>query len=509
MRRRVLPRSAGIGAGVTATLLGLALATAGCGPRQAGHDGAASGETPARADATSPSGATPGVDGPRDSVRELDLGEGQILPRTRILHPEIDECSGIVYHDDAYWVHNDSGAEPILYRSRTLDFGDAEVLRVPGAIAIDWEEIATFGDDLLVFDIGDNRRRRASCTIYRVRYADGALTTVATYPFRYPDGAHDAEAATTIDGRIHIITKDRGEGAALVFRFDELRDASELAAGALNVPTLIGRLDLGEFEQATAATFDEETRSLVVLTYAEIAVYPVDRLDGTPQAATRIWARQAEAVCLADGALVVVNEERDVFTVDDFVERELVSLVPPRASATLPGAGRWADVPLRNLSADEHLRWRRDQDTLFVSIDLRAGNAVPTTAERRGSFVILLFGSEESRRPHQGHVALAVGIDADDEAIVRRLRIDRPGNPLEPVSGVTGTGGVTDGRLQVALRIQRATLFPDWWPEAFLFDVQADEMHADGPEPYFSALGIYSIYRPYTWGRVTVEFDPR
>lgn len=496
---------------MTGLLVGTALVLAiGCGPRASGQDGTpAAGQTstsgdPATEAVTVESGASSD-----DSIREIDLGRAQIYPRARIQHPDIDECSGIVYQQGAYWVHNDSGAEPIIYRSETLDFADAEGLRVPGATAVDWEEIATFGDDLLVFDMGDNRRRRDVCTIYHVRYTDGALTTVGTYPFRYPDGAHDAEAATTIDGRVHVITKDRGEGSALVFRFDELRDAADLADGSLNIPTLIGRLDLGEFEQVTAATFDEESRSLVVLTYAEIAVYPVDRLDGTPVAATRIWARQAEAVCLANGALVVVNEERDVFTVDDFVERELVSLVPPRATATLPRAGHWLDLPVHNLAADEHLRLRRDQDTLFVELDLRMAEPVPTTDDHRGSFVILLFGTEESRRPGSTHVALAVGVDPDHRAIVRRLRIDQAGNPLESAPGVTGTGGVTDGRLQLALRVPRATLFERWWPEAFLFDVQADGVHVDGPEPYFSALGIYSIYRPYTWGTIAVEFDLR
>jgi hypothetical protein len=450
----------------------------------------------------------------------VDADPTVLLPQTRIVHPDIDECSGIAFDGDAFWVHNDSGAGPILYRSESLDFAHAEALPVAGATAIDWEEITTDGDHLLVLDIGDNRRQRTSCTIYRVHYRDEALDLVATYPFRYPDGAHDAEAAAVIDGKLHIITKDRGEGAALVFRFDDLRDIDDLPHGDHNVPTLAGRLDLGEFEQVTAAAYDDERRRLVLLTYAEIASFDADHLSGEPVSRTRIWARQAEALCFGNGTLVIANEERDVFTVDDFLARAPTSLVPPRKAIRLPAEGRWGRVPVQNLGGDEQVRWRRDDDTLVVELRLRTADPQPTTAERRGSQLLLLFGTKESRRPGPDHMVLSIGHDAVGQLFVQRVRVDEPGSQLDAAPGVTVTGRSLEGRLDAEVRIARETLFPGeeapgrgvplevGWPATFLFDLQAIAVHGNGPEPYFSALGIYSIYRPYTWGTVTVDVDP-
>ncbi|MHC4832039.1 MAG: hypothetical protein ACYTFT_17085, partial [Planctomycetota bacterium] len=179
-----------------------------------------------------------------DSVVPIADGTTILRPIARIEAKKIDESSGIVFHKGAYFTHNDSGGDPVIYRSETLDFKDPERLEVPGAEAVDWEDIATVGDDLLIGDIGDNARKRKHVTLYRVHYheataaAPAKLTRVATYRVKYSDEAHDAEGLFSRNGQIHIVSKARGEPSNALFAVTDPKDVSALAADEFNVADL-------------------------------------------------------------------------------------------------------------------------------------------------------------------------------------------------------------------------------------------------------------------------------
>ncbi|MBM3317516.1 MAG: hypothetical protein FJY75_06645 [Candidatus Eisenbacteria bacterium] len=263
----------------------------------------------------------------------LPAGQGPAGPALEqvalIAHPRIGECSGIVRLDGAFFAHNDSGDEPVLYRSPTLDFAEAEVLPLPGAEAIDWEDIALLDGDLLIGDIGDNRRRRDRLVLYRARYIPaaeeeaGRLELVAALPFRYPDGRHNAEALAVVEGRVHIVTKAREGEPTWVYRFEELLADSALAAGEWNVPHRAARLELGVGGPATAADYDDSSGALVLLTGRSIAFYDGPRIAGAPVAQLPIRAGQCEALCVRGADLIVANEGRQVFILERFVERIL------------------------------------------------------------------------------------------------------------------------------------------------------------------------------------------
>ncbi|MHC4841925.1 MAG: hypothetical protein ACYTDT_13390 [Planctomycetota bacterium] len=204
------------------------------------------------------------ADAAKDSVQSEADGAAIVKPSHHITHADIGECSGLQYHDGAWWAHNDSGDGPYLYRSETLDFKEVEKLAVPDAKASDWEELAVLNGNLLACDIGDNRRERSDLKLYEVKYLSekgnaGKLERVATYPVKYPDGKHDCEAAFSADGKLYLIIKNRGEGAHGIYRFDELK------AGELNTPKKIADFNMDVREMATAADYDGET--LAVLTY--------------------------------------------------------------------------------------------------------------------------------------------------------------------------------------------------------------------------------------------------
>ena len=95
-------------------------------------------------------------------------------------------------------------------------------LEIAGAEAWDWEALAPGWDSdghptVWIGDIGDNGRQRSIVSLYRMRepsdLTDGAVPA-DRFDFRYPDGAHDAEALLVdpADQTLYIVTKDQPAG---------------------------------------------------------------------------------------------------------------------------------------------------------------------------------------------------------------------------------------------------------------------------------------------------------
>jgi hypothetical protein len=461
-----------------------------------------------------------------DSVVDVSPGKGELRPVARIGHERIGECSGIVHHDNAFWVHNDSGDEPILYRSLDLAFDSVEVLPVPGAEAVDWEEIAIFEGDLLVCDIGDNYRERDVLTMYRVRYVppstgsgQGRVELVAIYPFGYPDGSHDAEACFTIDGKLHIVNKDRGEGT-FVYRFDELRDVSDLPQGEVNIPAVVGLLTLETDETVTAGAYDSKSGTVILLTYSAILSYPKDRLDGLPDRVTRTWARQCEAICLCGDKLVFANEERDVFVVNDFVEKKYSELLPPRGSTTLPaksldvvvdGTGsRWAlhvaSIPLQESRPNESIAWLLNDDEILMRGRLEFDKEFsPTDADsaRLGSALLIMFASEPRPLISEGDRLIAIGMEPEGGLNIWRLSFVGFEIEMSPFPHSLW-GSVVDGVFEFEVSLSVSEIFGASVPDKFHFDIRGFRLHEE-TEVYFSGPGLWSFQRPYVWGDVLVQ----
>ena len=138
-----------------------------------------------------------------------------------------------------------------------------------GASARDWEDIAagpgpTAGTSYLyIGDIGDNEGRRAEIIVYRVkeptiRPDDSASTKlkplvtdeVEAIHFRYPDGAHDAEALLVhpLSGDLYIVSKIPFANS-FVYKAPTPLNTSEPTTlkriAELKVPSLFGGLITG------------------------------------------------------------------------------------------------------------------------------------------------------------------------------------------------------------------------------------------------------------------------
>ena len=134
----------------------------------------------------------------------------------------ITESSGLAVssrHSGVLWTHNDSGGGPRVYAVGEGG-GTRAMLDLAGVKARDWEDMAAGPNNTLwIGDIGDNRHRRTTVEVYRIkepRTLRDASVKSTKYSFKYPDGKHNAEALMVRpgSGRIFIATKAK-EGAAL------------------------------------------------------------------------------------------------------------------------------------------------------------------------------------------------------------------------------------------------------------------------------------------------------
>jgi hypothetical protein len=233
------------------------------------------GEAPAVTTAT-PSVTAPSSSGSAGSAGSAPALCGRLRVRVagRVRAPEATELSGLVIsptQQGVLWSHNDSGDRARLFALRT-DGSLIASLDVPGAEAVDWEDLAVGPDDtLLIGDIGDNGASRASVDLWRVaepRLDAGASTTAPAtrLSLKYPDGPHDAETllADRRTGEVVVVTK-RADGRSGVYAASVRAPSATLR----RVATL--RLGLGGL--ATGGDLSADGRVVAIRTYSALYVW--------------------------------------------------------------------------------------------------------------------------------------------------------------------------------------------------------------------------------------------
>ncbi len=206
------------------------------------------------------------------------------------------------------WSHNDSRGTATLY-AFTVTGGDLGAYDVPGAFALDWEDMsagpgpAQEGAYLYVGDIGDNFDIRGGLvTVYRVpdvdpSTLDNAFPESTPLTYRYPEGNHNAEAlfVDPVEPAMYLITKGREE--AFVFR-----GSIEPSGGPIDLK-LVSTLFLGAEVSAADMSSDGSTLILrgyqtVWMWHREIATSIPDMLSAEPCTAPSPDERQGEAITL-------------------------------------------------------------------------------------------------------------------------------------------------------------------------------------------------------------------
>jgi len=231
-----------------------------------------------------------------------------LLLQATFQSPRLVESSGVAVsraYPGLLWTHNDSGDGPYLYAT-DLRGTNRGALLVPGADAIDWEDMSlgpcpvafplhprpppvNAATCIYLADTGDNLEFRPFVTIYAIpeppppeRASDTSGTTraPAVLRLRYPDGAHDVEAVyvSPRDTAVYLVSKGATRGSAIrVYRVDRSAWRTTDTTSDIVVATLVQTLDIHPNSEAgrvvTAGAIREDGRLVALRTYSEIYLF--------------------------------------------------------------------------------------------------------------------------------------------------------------------------------------------------------------------------------------------
>lgn len=243
--------------------------------------------------------------------------------------PRLRESSGVAVsrtHRGVLWTHNDSGDGPFIYATDTAGT-DRGALRVTGAAAVDWEDIALgpcprgTGSCLYLADTGDNTEVRSSVFVYAVPEpappgAGGSVaitSPAAELQLVYPGGPADVEAIYVgRDTTLYLVTKGRSRGVRLLKVSREAWQRGGIVAAELVQQLPIAPLP-GLGRMITGAALSPDGAHVVVRTYTELYVFATQP-DGTlaPNPTVCLLGPlepQGEAVDYLDATTLVLTSE--------------------------------------------------------------------------------------------------------------------------------------------------------------------------------------------------------
>ncbi len=265
---------------------------------------------------TSPAGAVPAATAPVGGRAVVQLRD-----------PRIVESSGLVDLGSRLVTVNDSGNAPVLFVVSATSGRTVGVTRFSRR-ASDVEALAPAGPrSVWVGDIGDNRGRRSTVTIYRVPVAPGNRTVrPAAYRFAYPRGGHDAESLFVDgDGRLHLVTKSFEGGTVYQAPLRPSRTR-------LNPLVPEGRV----LEYATDAAMYPDGRHVLVRGLGLIGIYQFPALRRIGSFALP-RQRQGEGLSISDtGRILLSSEGRRSSVLQVAVPRILLARMRPEGGASAP-----------------------------------------------------------------------------------------------------------------------------------------------------------------------------
>jgi len=257
-----------------------------------------------------------------------------LKPYARINFEPIRESSGLVksrHNPNVLWTLNDSGDKARIFAIdlqgnviKPATSNAYEGIFITDAQNKDWEDIAT--DDqgnLIIGDCGNNDNSRGDLSFILIKEpsptTDETAPVSLQVPFHYPDQDSfppkiknfDAEAIFWLNGKIYLLTKHRSDPFTKLYRLDSMNPYPS------NALTWLGQFDVKGM--VTAADVTPDGKKLAVLTYNAIWLFeaPEDsdhyfqgKISWLP-----IFAKQCESICFHNNALIIGNEQRELFEV--------------------------------------------------------------------------------------------------------------------------------------------------------------------------------------------------
>lgn len=260
-----------------------------------------------------------------------------IVPSGRLMHPDIQESSGIIasrQFQGVLWTHNDSGHSPQIFAvKRSGQFIRKYLLN--GAENIDWEDIALDeSDNLYILENSSRIDPQKRTLIYVVPEPDPFQDTEPTVnpsavlSILFPDGAaYDCETLFVWEGNAYIVTKSWDGSLPKIFRFPiERRAGTAVYEGEVPVHTMI-----------TGGDISRDGTRIVLASYLAVLLFdgpgdPVEMLQKHPLI-SRLNARQVEAVTFyGQDRVIISNEQREIFElrIRDLLRRKAPFVRTPR-----------------------------------------------------------------------------------------------------------------------------------------------------------------------------------
>jgi hypothetical protein len=303
-------------------------------------------------------------------ARSADLGDGTNLdlspgsgpgcpipgPAIPFANQSIREASGIARSQRTpcvFWVHDDSGSDPVLYAfdAAAADLGAVRL----DAEAVDWEDIASFELEgmpfLLIADVGNNARSRSPVTLLVIpeptltvdRSLPAPITSTVKIAVSFPDARFDLEAVAVDPDTDEILFVSKGLPAVLLpadpsgpnqgLYSVPLKRAIADGKATLEFQTVIPGIRPGPGDDpateynygvggglATAMDLRPDRAEVAILTYREVLVWTrgagqswAETLQGVPRsvAVPEPGRDQMEGVSYShDGALLLVADEQ-------------------------------------------------------------------------------------------------------------------------------------------------------------------------------------------------------
>lgn len=274
----------------------------------------------------------------------------------RVLHPPLDEISGLVrsrWQENVWWVHNDSGDGPRIFSIDSTgtvhvapwhesdyaahagaDSSDKPLwpgVQLGTAAHIDYEDIAVDDSTLYLGDIGNNGNARRDLGIYVISepfYYDRRSRSISYLSIAYPDQESfpaqdwhfDSEALFVAEDSLFLLTKrrkgqqiDTPEKGTTLYRLDTEHPHQ------VNVLTKVDTHS--SIPPPTAAAVSPSGDRLAVSSYGSVWIFPRPAegdqwLSTEPRriSLSEERAQQLEALTWDDPhTLRLANEQRDVF----------------------------------------------------------------------------------------------------------------------------------------------------------------------------------------------------
>ena len=187
------------------------------------------------------------------------------------LPPEINESSGLVYHDQQLWTHNDSGDSPTLYQLSPENRSLQRTIFLKNALHSDWEDIAQDDAYFYIGDFGNNNGDRQDLKIYRIAKADLSQDTLeaAVIAFSFSDQtdfstrpkAHnfDCEALVATTNFLYLFSKNHLNHQTRRYQLSK--------SPGTQTAKFIDSFDAQGL--VTGAAWDKETQTLCLLGYTK------------------------------------------------------------------------------------------------------------------------------------------------------------------------------------------------------------------------------------------------